>query len=89
MKKRTIISLVLLILLTTITLGEKIVIPQFNLKKIIIENNALIKDEDIKKLLAPYYGNNLIFLKNKEIEKALIKNSFIDGFNIKKNTLAL
>lgn len=84
MKKRTIISLVLLILLTTITLGEKIVIPQFNLKKIIIENNALIKDEDIKKLLAPYYGNNLIFLKNKEIEKALIKNSFIDGFNIKK-----
>ena len=84
MKKRTIISLALLVLLTTITLGEKIAIPQFNLKKIIIENNALIKEKDIRKLLAPYYGKNLIFLKNKEIEKALIKNSFIDSFNIKK-----
>ena len=52
MKKRIIISLVLLILLTTITLGEKNSNSTVQLKKIIIENNALIKDEDIKKLLA-------------------------------------
>jgi len=92
MKKRIVIGLGLLILLTTITSQQKIVISKFNLKEINIENNILTKKKDIKKLLFPIYNKNLIFLKNLEIEKALMQNSFIESFEIKKkypNTLTI
>ena len=92
MKKRKVIAVVLFILLTTITSQQKLVISKFNLKEIDIENNLLLKDEDIKNLLVPFYNKNLIFLDNKEIQKALTQNSFIDGFKIKKkypNTLKI
>jgi len=92
MKKRIVIGLGLLILLTTITSQQKIVISKFNLKEINIENNILTKKKDIKKLLFPIYNKNLIFLENSEIEKALMQNSFIESFEIKKkypNTLTI
>ena len=92
MKKSTVIGLGLLILLTTITFQQKIVISKFNLKEINIENNILTKKKDIKKLLFPIYNKNLIFLENLEIEKALMQNSFIESFEIKKkypNTLKI
>ncbi len=84
MKKRILIGLILLMLLTTITFQQKLVISKFNLKKINIENNFLLKESDIKNLLVPIYNKNLIFLKNKEIEEVLLQNNFIDSFNIKK-----
>jgi cell division septal protein FtsQ len=84
MKKRIAIGFALLILLSTITSQQKIVISTFNLKEIKIENNFLLKDKDIKRLLIPIYGKNLIFLKYTEIEKALMQNSYIESFNIKK-----
>ena len=92
MKKRIVIGLGLLILLTTITSQQKIVISKFYLKEINIENNTLTKKKDIKKLLFPIYNKNLIFLENLEIEKALMQNSFIESFEIKKkypNTLTI
>ena len=92
MKNRKVIAVALFILLTTITSQQKLVISKFNLKEIDIENNLLLKDEDIKNLLVPFYNKNLIFLDNKEIQKALTQNSFIDGFKIKKkypNTLKI
>ena len=87
MKKRLIIALSLLILLTTINSQQSFVISKFNLKTIIIENNLLLKDEDIKNLLIPFYNKNLILLDNNEFKKALMQNSFIESFNIKKNIL--
>ena len=84
MKKRLVIALSLLILLTTINLQQSFVISKFNLKKIIIENNLLIKEKDIKNLLIPFYNKNLIFLNNNKVKKALMQNSFIESFNIKK-----
>ena len=48
MKKRTIIALALLILFSTITLKQKIIISQFNLSEIIIENNYLLKKKIYK-----------------------------------------
>ena len=84
MKKRTIIAITLLTLLTTITLQDDIIFSKFNLKKIIIVNNSLIKEEEIKKLLNPVYNKNLIFLSNEEIEEKLMKNSYIKSFYIKK-----
>ena len=90
MKKRVAISFVLLISLSTITVQqEKISITNFNLKKIEIENNSLLKERDIKKLLIPIYNKNLILLTNKEIQKVIMENNFIESFIVKKNILIL
>ena len=92
MKKRIVISIILLALLTTITSQQKITVSKFNLKKIIVENNFLIKEKDIKNSLLPIYDRNLVFLDYSEIEKVLMQNSFIESFNIKKkypNTLKI
>lgn len=92
MKKRIIIALILLISLTTITSDQKIIFSIFALKKITIENNSLLKENDIKKSLEPIYDKNLLQLNNKEIKKILLQNSLIDSFKIKKkypNTLKI
>ena len=92
MKKKIVIGLSLFLLLTTITSQQKIIFSKFNLKEIILENNLLIKDKEIKRLLLPIYDTNLILLKNKDVERALLKNSFIDSFKLKKkypNTLII
>ena len=92
MKKRIIIALILLISLTTITSDQKIIFSIFSLKKITIENNSLLKENDIKKSLEPIYDKNLLQLNNKEIKKILLQNSLIDSFKIKKkypNTLKI
>ena len=92
MRTRIIIALILLTSLTTITLKPRIIISKFNIKEIIIENNVLLSEKDIKRSLSSIYDKNLLFLKNKEIEKKIIQNSFIDSFNIKKkypNTLKI
>ncbi len=84
MKKRIVISLVLFLFLTTIISKKKLTISKFDIKEIRIENNSLVKEKEIKKLLSPIYNENLLFLKNKDIERALIQNSFIHSFNVKK-----
>ena len=92
MKKRLVIAISLLILLTTINSQQIFVISKFNLKTIVIKNNFLLKDEEIKNLLIPFYNKNLLFLDNNKIKKALMQNSFIESFNIKKiypNTLII
>ena len=75
-EKKLLISLVLLVLLSTITFPQKFFFSKFNLKEIIVENNLLIKDEEIKKLLVSIYNRNLIFLDYKEIENLLMQNTF-------------
>jgi cell division protein FtsQ len=92
MKKKRVIAILLFILLTTINPHQEISFNKFNLKKIEIENNSLLDEKEIKKLLVSINNKNLIFLKFKEIENALMKNNFIEGFNIKKkypNTLKI
>jgi len=92
MKNRTIFAVILLILLSTITIKDEINISKFDLKKINIENNFLIEEKEIRKLLDPIYNKNLIFLNNLEIEQLLMNNNFIKSFYIKKkypNTLEI
>ena len=84
MKKRLVIAISLLVLLTTISSQQKFIISKFNLKTIIIQNNLLLEDKDIKNLLIPIYNKNLLFLDNTEVKKILMQNSFIDSFKIKK-----
>ena len=84
MKKRTVIAVTLLILLTTITSNQKISVSKFKLKEINVENNFLIKEENIKKSLEGIYGKNLFFIKNEEIKNILTRNSLVEGFKITK-----
>lgn len=84
MKSRFIIALVLLILLSTITPQGKNFMSFFNLKEIKVENNSTLSDIDIRKLLAPIYDKNLIFLDTLQIEKLLYQSNLIKGFDIKK-----
>ena len=71
MKRRLIFAIILLILFSTISIKENIVITKFNLEKISVENNYLLKKEDITKLLIPIYNKNLLLLNYSEIEKIL------------------
>ena len=90
MKKRLVIALFLIILFTTINSQQRFITSQFDLKTIEIENNLLLKDNDIKNLLITFYNKNLVFLNNNEVKKALMQNSLIESFIIKKkypNTL--
>tara|TARA_B100000963_G_scaffold357624_1_gene380276 strand:+ start:697 stop:1353 length:657 start_codon:yes stop_codon:yes gene_type:complete len=84
MRKRAVVAITLLILFSTITSKKKLHVSQFNLKEIQIENNFILKEKEIKELLTHFYGKNLILLNNSEIEKALMGNSFIESFKVKK-----
>ena len=84
MTKQILIAVLLLLILTTITTKEKISLEKFNIKEIKVENNTLLKDEEIRKLLIPIYEKNLIFLSNNEVKKLVIQNSLIESFIIKK-----
>ena len=84
MKKRLIIAFALLLLFSTYKSKKLFLTERFNIKEIKIENNSILNEKDIKELLIPLYEKNLIFLSYSEIEKALMQNSFIESFNIKK-----
>jgi cell division protein FtsQ len=84
MKKRLIIALALLVLFSTYKPQKLFLSNKFNIKEIVLENNYILKDEDIKKDLAFLYDANLIFLKTLDIEKVLKEIDFIESFKIKK-----
>ncbi len=84
MKKRIVFSLFLLTLLSTIIFKQNIIVSKFNIKKVNLENNILLDNKDVEKLLLKIYEKNLFLLKNSEIENALKKNNFIESFEIKK-----
>ena len=84
MKKRLVIALALLALLSTYKPQRLFSLSNFNLEKIIIENNNIIKDKNIKKKLTFLYDKNLIFLNNNDIVITLKEIDFIESFEIKK-----
>ena len=64
----------------------------FNIKKIIIENNVILNDQTINEKLSYLYNENLFNLNSDKITKILNKDSFIESFSIKKiypNTIKL
>ena len=92
--KKSILGLVILfVLLTTYT-------PKFNfikdshlnIKKIKIDNNLILKSDEIKKKLNFLYNENLFFLNIEDVAENLKNETFIESFSIKKiypNTLKL
>jgi cell division protein FtsQ len=93
MKKPIFGLTVLLILLTTYIPKSNLNINQnFNIKKIVIENNVILNEKIIKKKLSYLYEKKLLFLNYKNIQENLKDETFIESFLIKKiypNTLKI
>ena len=72
MKKRLIIGILLLFLLSTYNIKfNKNFFSNLQIKKITIENNKIIKEEEIKEKLSFLYDTNFFFLRTKNIEKKI------------------
>ncbi len=84
MKKQLIIALVLIVLLSTFKPQKLFFVPNLNIKEIRIENNSIVKKNDIKKNLAHLYETNIVFLDTDKIKKILLAIDFIESFEIKK-----
>ena len=85
MKKRFLIALFLLLFLSTYKIQTNFsLIPNLSIKKIIIENNYIIDEKNIKKNLAFLYDTNLFLLKTQNIKKGLSEIDFIESYEIKK-----
>jgi len=93
MKKSLFWLIIFFIFLTTYT-------PKFNfikdshlnIKKIKIDNNSILKSDEIKKKLNFLYNENLFFLNIEDVAENLKNETFIESFSIKKiypNTLKL
>ncbi len=85
MKKRFLIALLLLILFSTYNIQfNSNFFSKFYIQKITIENNKIIKEENINNKLSFLKQSNIFLLDKKKIEKKLKEIQFIDSFQIKK-----
>ena len=70
MKKRFLISLILLLVLSTYQIQNNFKLgPNLLIKEIIVENNSIIPESSITKNLSFLNQKNLFFLEEKEIKK--------------------
>ena len=79
MNKRLIFGILLLVLLSTYKPGKLVLEKKFNIKEIIIENNYILEDREIKKNLIKLYDKNLFFLNIDNIKEDLTKLKFIES----------
>lgn len=84
MKKRFVFAITLFILLSTFKPEIIFSKNKFNIKEIEIDNNLILKSNDLKKDLIFIYDENLVFLNTHNIDKMLKNFSFIDSYEIKK-----
>ncbi len=85
MKNRFLIAFVLLVILSTYTFKSNFIFQStLNVKNILVENNYILSDEEVKKELSFLYKKNLFFLRKGEIEDKLSKISFIESYELKK-----
>ena len=85
MKNRFLIAFVLLVILSTYTLKSNFIFQStLIVKNILVENNHILSDEEVKKELSFLYKKNLFFLRKGEIEDKLSKISFIESYELKK-----
>ena len=93
MKKSFFWLIIFFIFLTTYTPKFNFIkSSNFNIKKIKIDNNSILKSDEIKKKLNFLYNENLFFLNIGDVADNLKNETFIESFSIKKiypNTLKL
>ena len=75
MKKRLLVSIALLLLLSTYISEKNLKFKSiFNIKEITVKNNKLLSKKDVMNDLSFLYGHNLLFINSKKIENKIIKN---------------
>ena len=85
MRKKIILALFLLILLSTYNFRHGFELnSKLTIKEIIFENNNILKDEKIKKELSFLYETNIFFFKSEIIKTKLKEFQFIESFEIKR-----
>ena len=85
MKKRFLIALVLLLLLSTYNVQNNFsLFKNLNISEIIVENNVIVEEKRVKKKLDYLYQENLFLLNLKKIETKINDIDFIESFEIKK-----
>ncbi len=85
MRKRFLIALILLLFLSTYNIQNSITLNTApKIKKIFIENNLIIQEEEIRKKLSFLYESNIFFLNLQKIKRELNEIDFIKSFEIKK-----
>ena len=84
MKKKPILGIALFILFSTFISQHKFTIDKFRIKEIKIENNEVLKDQELIKIFSFLYNKNIIFLSSYELKKNIDQKSFINKIEIKK-----
>lgn len=85
MKKRFLVALILLLLLSTYNLQNNFSISsKFLIKKLYIEKNNLVSNEKIEKKLSFLFKTNFFLLRTDKIETALKEINFIESFKLKR-----
>ena len=85
MRKRFLIYLILLLVLSTYQIQNNFKLgSNFLIKEIIVENNSIIPESSIAKNLSFLNQKNLFFLEQKEIKKKIKELIFIESIEIKK-----
>lgn len=85
MKKRFLVAMSLLFLLTTYkTKNNNNIFLKLQIEDVIIENNKIVSNEEIQKNISFVYDTNIFLITSKTIEESLKKIEFIESFKIKK-----
>ena len=85
MKKRFLVAISLLFLLTTYkTKNNNNIFFKLQIENVIIENNKIVSKEEIQKNISFVYDTNIFLITSKTIEESLKKIEFIESFKIKK-----
>ena len=85
MNKRFLFAIILLLLLSTYNIQNSFDLnSKLTVKKIIIENNSILKEEVIRKNLNSLYKTNFFLKNSKNLEKKLNTIELIESFEIKK-----
>ena len=84
MKNKPILGIALFILFSTFISQNKFTFNKFEIKKIKIENNDILEDQELSKIFSFLYYKNIIFLNSNEIKKNIDQKSFIERLEIKR-----
>ena len=85
MRKRLLIALLLLLVLSTYNTNQNLdLLSKFQIKKIHFENNYLLSDSEVENILSFLYEKNLFSITNEDIKKKINNGTFIESFKIKK-----
>ena len=85
MKRRLFIALMMFLIFSTYTIQENFKFhKKLIIQQIIIDNNYILNEDQLREKLSFLYGTNIFFLKTKKLQKELDKIDYIESFQIKK-----